>query len=126
MNWKPPTEHREQTELIKWAKARAATLPELEMLVAVPNGEKRNPITGAKLKAQGVKPGFPDLFLPVPRGIYCGLAIEMKRCTGGRLSPEQRDWLERLQAQGYAAVVCNGADEAIAVIENYLASGIVK
>jgi hypothetical protein len=58
--------------------------------------------------------------LPVARGGYHGLFIEMKRQKGGTVSPTQRDWIEYLLAQGYQAVVCRGFDAAREVIEQYL------
>lgn len=114
-----PTEAQEQAALIKWTQAVRGKYPELALLYHAPNEGKRSAITGARLKAQGMKKGFPDLFLPVARGGKHGLFIEMKS-RKGRASPEQLWWLERLTAQGYAAVVCHGWEEAKEVIENYL------
>ena len=74
------------------------------------------------MKAEGQRQGVPDLTLPVPSGSYHGLFIELKRVKGGRVSPEQKDWLAFLSGQGYRAEVCKGAVEAIAVINEYLAS----
>ena len=71
------------------------------------------------LKQQGVKPGVPDLCLPVPRGQYHGLYIEMKT-ESGHTSDEQEWWGERLQAQGYVWRVCHGWQAAVAVLEWYL------
>lgn len=88
-------------------------------MFAIPNGGARDKLTGAMLKAEGVKPGVPDIFLPFPIGPYHGLFIELKTVTG-RLSSEQRDWLQRLQHQGYAAVVCRGLDEAFDTIKYYM------
>jgi len=102
---------------------RSATLPGLDMLFHVPNGGARNKITAAQLKAEGVKKGVPDLFLMAPRGGYHGLAIELKRKGGGRVSPEQKDWIERLNAQGYRATVCFGWNDARQTIEAYLGKG---
>lgn len=95
-------------------------LPELGMLFHTPNGGNRNVITAKKLKAEGVKPGVPDLCLPVPRGGYHGLFIEMKRQKGGVVSPEQKAWLQALNALGYRAEVCKGAAEAWDVIREYV------
>ena len=72
------------------------------------------------LKATGATAGVPDLFLPVPTSQYHGLFIEMKRTKGGKVSPEQKEWLEYLNSAGYRAVVCKGFLEAKAVIESYL------
>ena len=83
-----PTEEQEQRLLLAWA-ARTGR-PELRLLHAIPNGGKRLKSEAARLQAMGVKPGVPDLCLPVPRGKYHGLYIELKRLYGGRVSPAQR------------------------------------
>lgn len=88
-----------------------------------PNEGKRSPAQAAYLKAMGMSPGFPDLFIYKPCGKYHGLAIELKREKGGRLSPTQAEWLEKLNAEGYKAVRANGYEEAIAAIETYLQEG---
>jgi hypothetical protein len=38
----------------------------------------------------------------------------------GRLSPEQKWWLEELNGQQYRAVMCRGWKEAAKVLEEYL------
>jgi hypothetical protein len=48
------------------------------------------------------------------------LFIEMKRVKGGRLSAEQREWIDALQARGFEAVVCAGFAEAKKEVEKYL------
>lgn len=70
-----------------------------------------------KLKAEGVKPGVPDLFVP-----HWRLWIEMKRTKGGRLSAEQKDWIEYLECIGYSVIVANGATEASRKVLEWLAS----
>jgi len=93
--------------------------PELNLLYAIPNEDKRSVERARKLKAQGLRPGIPDMCLPTPSGAYHGLYIELKR-PGGRLQPNQRLWLQALTSQGYMAAVCFGAAEAIAKIKEYL------
>ena len=63
-----PYEYEEQVALMQWAEWNKPWIPELEAIYAIPNGEKRNAITGARLKRSGTKRGVPDLCLPVPRG----------------------------------------------------------
>ena len=46
-----------------------------------------------------------------------GVAIELKRQKGGRVTPEQIAWLEDLKARGWAVAVCQGAMEAIRVLQ---------
>ena len=113
-------EHRIQAALFKWAKYASNRHPGLKLMFAIPNGGARDAITGAMLKAEGVKPGVPDIFLPLPAGEFHGLFIELKTAKG-RPSPEQREWLMRLRNRGYAAVLCRGLDEAIDTISRYVA-----
>lgn len=115
-----PTEHQEQVGLLRWAWYKSATIPELTLLYAIPNGGRRDAITGAQLKAEGVKRGVPDLCLPVARGAYHGLYIELKRRVSGVVSEHQQQWIEQLRSQGYKAEVAHGASEAIQIIEQYL------
>lgn len=85
----------------------------------IPNEGKRSTIAGAQLLAIGLRPGFPDLCLPVAKGKYHSLYIEMK-AKNGKVSKDQKYWLNILRAQGHATAVCFGADEAIKLINNYL------
>lgn len=112
-------EHRHQTMLFRWAEAAVCVLPRLALMYAVPNGGKRDLVTAAKLKQEGVKPGVPDVCLPVPRGGYAGLYVEMK-AERGRLSADQREWIAGLEYAGNRAVVCFGWREARQVVANYL------
>lgn len=114
-------EHREQVALIRWADFARARWPELALLHAIPNGGQRHKAVAARMKAEGVRAGVPDLCLPVPRGRWHGLYIEMKT-RRGRASPDQRWWLRALGKAGYRAEVCRGWDAARQVIEEYMDS----
>ena len=113
-------ESREQSALIKWAEMSAAKHPCLRLLFAIPNGGKRNVITAANMKREGVKPGVPDLFLAYPSKGFHGLFIEMKKRKGGKTSEAQFQWLEMLQAAGYQVAICAGWEEAKNMIEQYI------
>ncbi len=113
------TEHEEQVSLFQWAELAAIKRPALGLMFAIPNGGKRHKATAAKLKAEGVKAGVPDIFLPVPVGAYHGLWIELKTQTG-KPSPKQQVWLKALAAQGYQAAVCYGWMQARQVLLAYL------
>lgn len=123
IEWQP-TEEQEQAAVIEWKELMMAQFPELRWLYHVPNGGERHPAVAAKMKAQGVEPGVPDLDLPVARCGYHGLRIEMKRQKGGRLSPAQKEWIDGLNANGYLAVVACGAEEACEIIYNYITEAI--
>ncbi len=112
------SEHDEQVALVKWFDM--AYPKYAERLVATPNGGARNIVVAKKLKAEGTRAGYPDLFLPVARKGYHGLYIELKKTKGGRLSESQNDWLQFLNSEGYQAVCCHGWDEARAVIIDYM------
>ena len=118
---KGPSEAQEQRTLFEWADALKGKYPELRWMHHIPNGGSRNMIEARHLKEQGVKAGVPDIFLPSPHGVYCGLYIEMKRREGGTVSAAQREWITELNRAGYKAVVAHGFDEARKAILEYLA-----
>lgn len=113
------SEDTEQAAVISWAQWQQGRYPELKMLYHCPNGGSRNKIEAAKLKQMGVVAGVPDLHLPVPRGSYHGLYIELKY-GGGRLEKTQREFLQSAAGYGYYAVCCYGAETAIRTIQEYL------
>ena len=115
-----PTEAQEQTTLFKWAALMARKWPELRLLHHIPNGGSRNAIEAARLKAQGVKPGVPDIFLPCAKKGFYGLYIELKRQKGGRVSEEQKDMIDALRDESYKVAVCKGWEEAKNVITEYM------
>jgi hypothetical protein len=102
-----------------WTVMVRGKYPALKLLFHIPNGGRRDTIEAVNLKRQGVKSGVPDLFLPVARGQYHGLFIELKTETG-RASPEQQWWMEELTKQGYFATVCHGWESAVRTIEWYM------
>ncbi len=105
----PPTEDQEQRTVAQF----------LDLLgfrwSHTPNEGKRNVANGARLKAAGMKKGCPDILIfdRPPDSDYVGVAIELKRQRGGRLSDEQREWLDALTERGWLTRCCKGADEAI-------------
>ena len=114
------SEAQEQKVIFEWAEWNKNKYPELEMLMHTVNEGKRSPRVGAELKRMGMKRGFPDISLLVPNKKYHGLFIELKVDKTKRLTKEQKEWLEKLNKYGYKAVRCNGSDEAIQVIKDYL------
>jgi hypothetical protein len=116
-----PSEHAEAAMLMRAVRGAEGTWPELRLLYAIPNGGKRNRGTAIKLKAEGLRPGVPDYCLPVARGGYHGLYIELKTASGA-VRPEQRAWLAALAAQGYRAVVARQWEQAWAELRDYLAA----
>jgi hypothetical protein len=84
-----------------------------------PNGmAARNPKLAAIFKGLGVKPGVFDLLCIARRGIYNGMALELKAARG-RESEDQVRWRHRFEAQGWYAAVAFSLESAIIVVEHY-------
>lgn len=108
-----------QVEIVTRSLALAADFPEITLLHAIPNGDWRGFGTGIKLKAQGVLPGIPDLFLPVPRGDFHGLYIELKKANGS-VKPAQWEMMAALHSQGFQVRLTNHLGTALQIISDYL------
>jgi hypothetical protein len=85
----------------------------------IPNGGKRGMFEAMRLKRTGVMAGIPDLMIPMARGKWHGLFLEMKKEKGGTVSESQKYWIEILRAQDYKVEVCHGANHAIDEIAHY-------
>lgn len=116
-----PSESTEQQHLFQWARMMSGAHPELALMYKITNEGRRSHANGARMVAEGMKKGVPDICLPVARGGHHGLYIELKRERNSRVTREQLEWIEALMDQGYAAAVCRGCDEAIRLIADYLA-----
>ena len=115
-----PSESAEQQHLFQWARMMSGRWPELGLMYKITNEGRRSRANGARMVAEGMKKGVPDICLPVPRGGHHGLYIELKRERNSRVTQEQMEWIEALVEQGYVAAVCRGCDEAIELITGYL------
>lgn len=115
------TEAQHQQCVIKWSQQAhiREKYPELKLLYHIPNERKCSPVQGKLLKLQGVKSGVPDLHLPVARGDFHSLYIEMKK-EDGDTSANQEWWIEELSKQGNKCVACYGWKEAVLELEEYL------
>lgn len=114
-----PSESATQQGLIRWWSfvCKQYGLPDFA-LMGFPLQGARTARNGARLKAEGMRAGTPDLFLAVPVGSKPGLWIEMKTPIG-TLTPAQKSFRDYL-SRSYAHHVCKGLDEARTVIDRYL------
>lgn len=110
-------EHRIQCECVRSFRYKYPKLR--HNLFAVPNGSRRDKITGAKLKAEGVLAGVADLILLKSNGKYGALLIEMKTPTG-RQQESQKEWERLISQDGYKYVICRSVSEFINEVEEYL------
>lgn len=119
------SESSQQSALFAWTALPEirAKYPELKWMFAIPNGGLRfNP---GRFKAEGVKSGVADIFLPVPKLGWHGLFIEMKKLKGGVVSEEQNEFRKFVEIEGYGWTVAHGFEQAKEVIVNYLTNGSV-
>lgn len=109
-------EHRIQSACINWFRLKYPRMT--RTLFAVPNGGRRDTITGAKLKKEGSVAGVADLILLKSNRFYGALCIEMKTPDGTQ-SPEQKAWQKEVEAIGNKYVICRSLDDFIREITNY-------
>ena len=100
------TEHEIQREIV------AAIEREGWAVFAIPNGGRRNIVTAMKLRAEGVRPGVPDLFVPA-----LGLWLEVKTATG-RLSAKQHVWRDYLRGAGYSWARARSPEDALNAVRD--------
>jgi hypothetical protein len=113
------SEHQEQSALFSLLKYNETKYPFLKYIFAIPNGGARHIAVARKLKAEGVKKGTWDIFVPIPSHNHSGLFIEMKHGKN-KLSGGQKDFGEYVNRHGYATSVCYSAKDAAKAIESYL------
>ena len=109
------SEHLEQAMLVSWFRKNYHPT---HRIFSIPNGGARSAMNGMSMKAEGLTKGVPDLCIPSIK-----LFIELKKVKGGKLSVEQKDWLDYLNSVGYIALECKGFEDAkanIISLMNYL------
>jgi hypothetical protein len=122
--FEPKSEHALQTQLVQWCRIMAKGMVQ-NRFFAVPNGAflsgnaSKRAYLASKLKAEGMKPGIPDLIFW--KGRYVGLEsfpelpellwIELKNGKAGRLSPEQKEVHAALIGAGFTVLVIRTLEE---------------
>ena len=112
-------EEIEQATLFRWASYAQMQNEELKLMYHIPNEGKRSAAMGARLKAEGLKAGVPDVCLPTAHGGYIGLYIEMK-VKPNKPTENQKQWLRDLRRAGHFTAVCYSWEEAKNLIEEYI------
>ena len=109
------SEHALQVECLQWLRM---AYPQV-LCYAIPNGGYRTKTTARLMRSEGVMSGIPDLHIPIPRGGYASLYIEMKNGKAGVLSDRQKEMIPRLRGYGNKVVVCRSLEEFRAAVEEY-------
>lgn len=107
-------EHDIQVAITRYLEAHK----EAPLFSATVGGVRLAMHTAKKMKEAGYKKGIPDLLIFEPRGMYSGLAIEVKT-DKGRPSEHQKEWVRRLNSNGWRAEICYGLGECLSVIDEY-------
>lgn len=108
-----------QQAVFEWIDWHIRKYPVLKFAFHSPNGGSRNIIEAKNLKAAGVKPGVPDLLVPIPCGKHQGLAIELK-IGRNQTTEAQKSRLAGLAQAGYLTGVAYTVDEAVALIKSFV------
>lgn len=113
------TEHQIQSQYFKILSLNENKFPFLKYIFAIPNGGARHIAVAKKMKAEGVKRGVPDIFIPITVRTSPGMFLETKTSIG-RQSPEQKEYEAFLVSELYMYAVCKSVEELLFETENYL------
>ena len=108
-----------QIACVRWFRLQYPSIAPL--LFSVPNGGRRDAVTGAIIKAEGAVAGVSDLLLLLPSKNYHGLCIEMKTKTG-KQSDAQKVWQKAVEEAGYKYVVVRDRGNFVFEVDLYLLS----
>lgn len=117
-------EEQEQTMFFDYCRLRsqqADAKPHYDLVYAIPNERKASVARHIALRRAGLKKGIPDICVPIPNDKYSSLYIEMK-VKPNRATPEQMTLLKKLNGVGHYAVICWSGEDAINILENYIAN----
>lgn len=114
-----PLEHDIQTAFFDWVRLAKNIHPVLKLVFAVPNAAKRGFKTAARMKAEGLVSGVPDVLFPAPRHGFSGLAMEFKR-PGEKPTEAQLEFMDGLLKENWLVVVVTDSEAAIRTVRDYL------
>ena len=112
------SEHTEQVALFNILALYEQKYPELKWIHAIPNGGHRHIRVAMKMKAEGVKAGVWDIFVPVAVNGKCGCYIEMKYGSNKFTSNQVK--FQHEVGDAYEWYCCYSAIEAAHAIGEYL------
>lgn len=116
---KSNTEHGHQAAIFCYFANNFDKYPQTRFMFAIPNGGYRNAATAGRLKAEGVKSGVADIFLPWPTKWKHGLFLELK-VGDNKPTREQLDFLNEMECLNYHSVWCIGWEMGRDIIIKYL------
>ena len=117
-----PLEKDEQINFVDYCGANNITVISTQNGFKMPKQAFNWAAYSKTLKKMGMSKGFPDLIVLARNKskTHEVLFIEMKRQKGGVLHEEQKEWITRLDNEGYCVGVAKGCEAAINILNRYL------
>lgn len=112
-----PSEDYEAKTFVRWLELKH---PEIKFS-HLPLETRTDVVQSRKNKLLGVRRGVPDYLLIAGAQLFF---IELKRRRGGRVSPEQQDWIDALAYTESPCFVAYGAAEAKEIVEQVIKFGV--
>lgn len=104
-----PSEHKIQCDLV--SELKVSIRPEV-VFCSIPNGGLRNWVVAKQMKAEGLRPGMPDLLFADENGVAW---LELKNNVG-RLSEEQIGMRTKLESLGHRWAMARSVEEGMAQV----------
>lgn len=109
-------EERIQAECVKWIILRYHNKI---IFHHSPNEAKRSDVMGARLKAMGMRPGWPDLEILLPNGSVVFFEFKTKE---GRQDMSQKEIQLLLESIGHKYFIIRSVEDFIRVVEPIIAA----
>ena len=119
-----PLEKEEQIAFVEYCKNNGISVVSTQNGFKMPKAAFNYAAYSRTLKKMGLSKGFPDLIILEKNKskTHEVLFIEMKRQKGGKLKPEQEEWIQKLDDKDYCVGVAKGCESAVRILQKYLES----
>ena len=110
-------EHKLQSAAFKWFRLQYPNM--VHNLFSIPNAAKRTKRIGVYMKEEGLLPGVADVVLMKSNKFYGACFFEFKT-PKGRQSDTQKEWEQKITADGYKYVVVRSLEDFRREIKQYI------
>lgn len=114
-----PSEDSELIAFFDYIRWQETLNPILSVIFHVENERKCSWAQGLIRKKKGVRAGVPDIIVPIPKGPFHGLFIELK-LPGRKPTVTQQEYMIKLYTLGYCVKIAYSAEQAISILKEYL------
>ena len=119
-----PLEKEEQIAFVEYCENNGISVVSTQNGFKMPKAAFNYAAYSKTLKKMGLSKGFPDLIIIEKNKskTHEVLFVEMKRQKGGKLKPEQEEWIQKLDDKDYCVGVAKGCESAVRILQKYLES----